>query len=256
MFNIGNHRLLIASLINKQAVESFHILENFHQLLFDLPFKTTNASLYQIKLQWYLDAIKNPAPSGVPTVDEFKKLAKTYNFSLTNILTFITAYNINADTLPFKSVRELVSYAKNTEGALWKFYMQVCQVTDSNVLQLIEDIACFYGIIGILRNTDFYFRYHRFILIFQEKDVTNYQQVGQGNLKQILTTAKNLLQKINKQQYILPKNIKPILLLSFVAKSYLKQLQKIGANYKLMASVQFSKIDDLKILLKILFHNY
>lgn len=252
----GNHRLLVANLINKQAVANFHTLENFHKLLFDLSFKTTNVNLYQIKLQWYVDALKNPTLSGVPMVDEFKNLAKFYNFSLPDILKFITAYNINADNLPFKSIAELISYAQNTEGALWQFYMQVCQVKDAKILQLVEDIACLYGILGVLRNTDFYYSYQRFTLVFQEEDITNYKKIGQDNLQQILIKAQTLLQEINGKKHILPKKLKPILLFSFISKSYLKQLQKSGANYKLMAAVQLSNIDKLKIFVKTLFHNY
>lgn len=253
---LGNHRVLIAGLISKQAVKDFHILENFHKLLFDLSFKTTNVNLYQIKLQWYLDALKSPNLCGIPTVDEFKNLGKIHNFSLPDALKFVMAYNVNADAFPFKSIAELISYARKTEGALWKFYMQVCQVQDAKVLQLIEDVACLYGITGVLRNTDFYFNYHRFILIFQEEDVPMYKKIGHDNFQQILITSQTLLKKINCAKHLLPKKIKPILLLSFISNSYLKQLQGIGANYKLMSLVQLSKIDKLRILLKILFHNY
>ena len=84
-----NQRRFIANLISSKHVQDFITLENLHKKLFDLSFSTSNAQLYQIKLQWYLDSIMNEGLSGVPEIDNFKVIANKYNFLVADILKFI-----------------------------------------------------------------------------------------------------------------------------------------------------------------------
>ena len=117
MFNF-DERYLCAYLCNTKKINDFNILFNFYQEIAQASLKSKNNMAWQIKLQWFIDALLNDEKNLSPSITDLKSINIKYNFINNGLIDILVSKNIDLDEQPFKNKENLILYAENTGGKL------------------------------------------------------------------------------------------------------------------------------------------
>jgi hypothetical protein len=244
--------------INSKKINDANIIFNFCSLINDTALKSKDSIFLHIKLQWYIDALKFPMIEkiGVKEIDELRNLVSIYNLDINDFILYIQSKLIDLDTFPFKSVEDVLSYAKNTEGVIWQNIARINSVyITETVEEAIDKISQSYCILGLVRNFIYFYNVkNTYILLFNYNETSkDIDLIIQNRVKELLQIANNLIKQSNLLLQNEHKSVKKFLLLNEFTKNYIKNFHKVDSQVLKADFFNISRFTFLKILIKHLF---
>jgi hypothetical protein len=255
--NILDERLLIANLINKNNERDYNILMDMYYTIADIPLKANDFGAFQLKLQWFINAIESNNIDGNqltfnPVVDSYILLTKKYGLDKLDFINILEAKNIDLDNVMFNNQQELINYAKNTGGLLFK---NLAILTQKNInLDIALKAGELFAIIGIIVNYNFLASKSIYSLLYSHGDSLNDSQKElQNNVLELCKYINKELINIKLLKKSLNKDTKTFLLINIFTKSYLKTIEKADFNLFNITQFKINFINYLELLINFLF---
>ena len=207
-----------------------------------IPFRTQEANLGEIRLQWWRETLLASKLevnlSNDPIMQGIYKLNGQPKFNRELMLSIIDERENDLSKRQPKTIEELEKYIKNTSGAITVIALDLMDVTDEHIRQVCQDIALAYGLIGVLRSTSFLLNYDRILVpksLLDRYEVSNeiFKNGKQNQSLRLIGAAitgigESLLLKARKTQQNIERGSMPCLLLASLTGLYIKQLKRLN----------------------------
>ena len=151
-------RYICTLFADRDVQESLFAIYALYNELAAIPFRTQEANLGGIRLQWWREALlaskleinlsKDPIMQGI------YKLNGQPKFNRELMLSIIDERENDLLKRQPKTIEELERYIKNTSGAITLIALDLMDVTDEAIRQACQDIALAYGLICLLYTSD------------------------------------------------------------------------------------------------------
>ena len=207
-----------------------------------IPFRTQEANLGEIRLQWWRETLLASKLevnlSNDPIMQGIYKLNGQPKFNRELMLSIIDERENDLSKRQPKTIEELEKYIKNTSGAITVIALDLMDVTDGHIRQACQDIALAYGLIGVLRSARFLLNYDRILVpksLLDRYEVSNeiFKNGKQNQSLRLIGAAitgigESLLLKARKSQQNIERRSMPCLLLASLTGLYIKQLKRLN----------------------------
>ncbi|MFL1781217.1 Squalene/phytoene synthase [Candidatus Hepatincolaceae symbiont of Richtersius coronifer] len=247
-----DERYLCTFLAAGNKIADLEILLNFYNELAESTLKAKDVAVLQLKLKWFMQCLlENEYKSNYQIIDSLRERINFYKLDPLVFAKIIETKNIDLDTFPFSSEADLINYAKNTGGALWKLIAQVLGGSSYQELKVVELWGRAFAILGIIRNFPFNYNRNIYTLLYDYKQLgQDSDQILQKNIKSLLKVAQKLIKEAKQIKVPLSKELKILSLLNLFTLAYGQNLRR--ANYDVFKAniYKVSNFTYLKIIIK------
>lgn len=194
----------------------------------------------RIRLQWWreaLDGIEANEPRKHEVVEALYR-AQQSGLKIDSLRPLIDAREFDLDETAPATLDELVAYARKTSGKLGLTAASLLDIDDPDTLKAVEDAGTAHAVVGLIRAIPFHSRDRR---RFIPDDVIAESGAGLDDLfelrsseelkvavSRIARTADKLIREARKTRTRQGRAAMPLLLLTSVAASNLKRIEKAG----------------------------
>ena len=194
----------------------------------------------RIRLQWWreaLDGIEANEPRKHEVVEALYR-AQQSGLKIESLRPLIDAREFDLDETAPATLDELVAYARKTSGKLGLTAASLLEIDDPDTLKAVEDAGTAHAVVGLIRAIPFHSRDRR---RFIPDDVIAESGAGLDDLfelrsseelkvavSRIARTADKLIREARKTRTRQGRAAMPLLLLTSVAASNLKRIEKAG----------------------------
>ena len=235
-------RYICTLFADREVQEFLFAIYALYNELAAIPFRTQEANLGEIRLQWWRETLLASKLevnlSTDPIMQGIYKLNGQPKFNRELMLSIIDERENDLSKRQPKTIEELEKYIKNTSGAITVIALDLMDVTDEHIRQACQDIALAYGLIGVLRSTRFLLNYDRILVpesLLDRYEVSNeiFKNRKQNQSLRSIGAAitgigESLLLKARKSQQNIERRSMPCLLLASLTGLYIKQLKRLN----------------------------
>jgi NADH dehydrogenase [ubiquinone] 1 alpha subcomplex assembly factor 6 len=202
----------------------------------------SEAMLGQIRLQWWreaIDGIIDGTPRQHEVVLPLADAFRTFNLDRAPFDAILDAREADLEDAPFRTLEDLLVYARATAGSLARVAFQVLGVTDEPAVMAGEKIAVAWSLTGLLRAAPFLARGKRLMLPLDLLEargarIGDYHELrDREELRSVVRSIAETAQECLAQAQMPragSKRAAPVLLQARLARLYLNRLGHAGFN--------------------------
>jgi len=210
-----------------------------------IPDLVSEASIGQIRLQWWRDSISRiyegkGAPKGHPVAEALSDCIGRCNLSRLHFDAFLESREQDFRIESVETIAELQAYAKGTSSRLACLMLEVLGIRDSVTIEAVGAVGEAWALAGILRAVAFHVRSERFYLPMETlheagissneiKNLQNLPRLGEV-VRRILVIARASIAHARSLRDRVDLRALPVLLLAVIASDYLHLLQSLNYN--------------------------